>query len=173
MHRQQSAPAGKEAMKRQQRQRIQQVELPFDGQRPGMQQPFLMGRRIEIAGLGQILQVRGKQHAFARMPPKHLIIAGDQQPPAHQQHRSHQHQQSREDAPGARQIEVGQVEALALQAAYDDTRHEETGDDEEYVDPGKSPGKTWNREVIEHHGKYRPGAQAIDICTEARLHPRG
>ncbi|MNN38131.1 hypothetical protein D3C81_1521130 [compost metagenome] len=46
--------------KHEQNQRINQVELPFDRQRPGMQQPLFMGGDIEVAGFSEITQVRAE-----------------------------------------------------------------------------------------------------------------
>ena len=77
-----------------------------------------------------------------------------------------EHLHGRHDAAHAGEVEVEKRETPALQAAEDDLRHQEAGDDEEHVDAGEAAGGDADAEMIEDDHRHRDGAQAVDVVAK-------
>jgi len=71
----------------------------------------------------------------------------------HEQHDA-QGQQRRNDPSGPRRVETWQGKALLLQAVEDEAGHQKTGNDEKYVNPGKSAAETRDLEMKQHHREH-------------------
>ncbi|MNP05708.1 hypothetical protein D3C76_976660 [compost metagenome] len=148
---------------RPQHHRQEQVELPFDRQRPGVQQPLLMGTGVEVARFVQIAQVRGERQTVADVAGEVPIFLRQQGEPADRQQRRADHQQRRHDAPHPRPVELPEREVPRLQGAQNDSGHQEAGNHEEHVDADEAALQPRHFEVIQHYRDDCPGAQTVDV----------
>ena len=74
----------------------------------------------------------------------------------------HEYQGGKE-SPDAMRIKLGKTEAPPVQTVKYDIGYQVSGDDEEYIDSRESAPQKFRKGVIDNHGQYGYGSEAIDI----------
>src|SRR5689334_15827915 len=97
------------------------------------------------------------------MEPRLLVFLGGEDEPAYRAHGQERDDQRRKDPPDAAGIELGEAEGSLTEAAEDDRRDEEAGDDEKDVDADEPRFRQARKRMERHHGQHRDPAQAVDI----------
>ena len=152
--------------------RPHQVELLFDGQRPGVQERGDGSRLLEVALIGQ-----------HEMPVGHIGQRGEGVPPEAgqrvrlgepggiQRHQGDQHQEAGQQTPGPPGVERAEPERAGRRPLLEQQgRDEETREDEEDVHPQEPAAGARHPEVEEQddgHGQGPDPVETRDIATLA------
>lgn len=147
-------------------QRIDQIELPLDRERPGMEKEFQRGFLIEIARFAP------EHHIGEKGDRRGPVLAGGkqvlrQEPEGSRDEDTDDHGRQRgKDPARAIKIEIGGAKHTAIQTRDDDPRHQIARDDEEDINPGKSTAKPGKSEMESQNRQYGNCPQPVDILPK-------
>jgi hypothetical protein len=145
-----------------------QIELLLDGERPEVQQHIALRIRRKIPRLLPEKDVVDRKERRKRRPAEFEKVVRDHRGGADDERHQYDDQHRRPDAEDAPLEEAPGVEDVLLDLAGDDLRHQESGDDEEDVDPDETSRSPSYVEVIEDDGRHRDRTQALDVGAKVR-----
>ncbi|MGX1107867.1 hypothetical protein AB7M47_006250 [Bradyrhizobium elkanii] len=148
---------------RPQQQRPDKIELFLDAERPEMEQRLRLRGRIEIATLRIEQQVCRETRACRNLLSKGHQLARHQKLPSGDEGGDQDDDQGGKNPANATRIERRKAEAPVLNVAIDDPGDQVAGNDEEDIDPDKTPGNILRERVAEHDQRDGNGPQAVDI----------
>ena len=114
--------------------RPDEVELLFNGQRPGMQEYLGLGCCVKIVTVKVKIEIRNRQEC-CDPAVRHLDkpFGAISKVPDHEAE-DHDYQQGWKQSPDPAGIKIGSTETAALCVLFEDTRDEEPTDHEEDID---------------------------------------
>ncbi len=152
-------------LQRQEKQRVEQVELRFDSQRPGVEE----GLQGQVVGVEVIHCDAGEEDvrteddrrsaAFGEKP--HVFGKEDEE--ARQAARQKDDCESRNDATDATLVEREEREASVFEFVPRDGGDQKSRNDEEDVDPDIASRQRGRAIVIENHEGDRDGSETVDV----------
>ncbi|MNI39386.1 hypothetical protein D3C73_935670 [compost metagenome] len=165
-HREQHpAPMPDMAHQQHHQQREEDVVLLFYRQRPGVQQRFQIGSRLEVAILAHEQNVGNEQRLVAHRPAQLGKILGREQQPTQGQRDEHHHTQGRNDAPCTPRPEVDKAEPLRADLAEQNAGDQEAGNDKEHIHADETATECAEAEVKEYNRNDGQGPQTVDVTA--------
>ena len=164
----QAASARAEPRQRHQQQRIEQIELPLDGQGPGVQQPVPVGAVRVVPAPPEEEVVRPEGHRGERLARELAQVRGRQQERPEEERDAEGRAERGPDARRARSHEAPVAERPRAEPAVDDAGHQVPRDDEEDVDPDEPSARALRPQVKQEDQRDAERAEAVDVLPERR-----
>ena len=160
---QQPGALRRDAPGQQHQQRDDEVELLLHAERPGMQQRFGFGGRVEIAGGAREVDIRDGADRAGQAPG--IILEFDRQAVEIGQNAGDQEhdEQGGQDAQDPSLVEVPERERSLADVRIDHAADQISRYDEEDIDADEAARKAGNAGVVEQHRNNGERPQAIDV----------
>ena len=154
------------SVQKDQKDRIEDVELFLDRKRPHVQEGNTVGVKPEIVDAAPEMKVHDIELRQRRLERQFGEEIGQEQEPSHRQIARQHGDKRRVEPSNARQIKAAKAEITALQRPHHDPGDEKAGDHEEDVNADE-PGlaERHETEVKDHHKTNGDGADPVDVRT--------
>ncbi len=151
-------------------QRIEDVELLLDAERPRVQERLAAGGRVEVAGLLPEQHVRDEQgHRQRALAEVLKAVERKENNPCREDERQSGEQRG-EDPADPPLVERRHRKGALLDLSEDDAGDQVSGDDEEDVHPDVAAGEPTHAQVVEHYRENGNPAKSVDVGPVSERH---